>query len=163
MNSKRHPTSFVALHWLTFILLSISALLSKQKDMQGLPLNQHMILGGILVIVMIVRLISKIRTLHHGNRHRNEFVFYLLLYLFVFFMLGMGGWIAYQRNLLGYLLDPNTAIGRGSFKRLADIHKIGWQITLGWIILHVSMVTYRQLIRREPVFRRMWFGGGHTN
>lgn len=163
MRPARYSLSFIILHWLTVVLLLISAILSKQKDMQGLPLNLHMILGGILVVVMSVRLISRIRKTRPERMNRNGAVFYLTLYLFVFFMLGMGGWIAYQRNLLGYLLDPNTAIGRGSFKHLADIHKIGWQITLGWIILHVSMVTYRQVIRRESVFRRMWFGGGHTN
>ena len=141
MKPARYSLTFIILHWLTVILLIISAILSKQKDMQGLPLNLHMILGCILVVVMSVRLVSKIRRGRSEKRNRNSDIFYLLLYLFVFFMLGMGGRIAYQRNLLGYLLDPNTAIGRGSFKRLADIHKIGWQITLGWIILHVRLLS----------------------
>lgn len=163
MKPVRYSPSFIALHWLTVVLLSISALLSKQKDMHGLPLNLHMILGGVLVIVMIVRLVSRVRNILPGSGNRISAVYFPFLYLLVFFMLGMGGWIAYQRNLLGYLLDPNIAIGRGSFKRLANIHKISWQLTLGWIILHIGMVTYRQFVRREPVFRRMWFGRGSTN
>ncbi|MBK9781357.1 MAG: cytochrome b/b6 domain-containing protein [Anaerolineales bacterium] len=106
---------------------------------------------------MVMRLIAKIKMMQHGILHFSEFLFYLLLYLLAFFVLGMGVWIAYQRNLLGYILDPNSAIGRGSFKLLADIHKSGWQILFGWILLHVSALLYRQFLKKEPVLKRMWF------
>jgi len=79
------------------------------------------------------------------------------LYIGIFFVLITGGWIAYQRNLLGYLLDPNSAFGRGGFKLLADIHKLGWQILLGWIILHIGTVFYRQFLKKETILERMWF------
>ena len=151
MKSIRYSKAFIVLHWSSAILLFSSALLAKQKEMSMLPLNLHTILGGILLIVMMMRLIEKLKTVRFANSHRLEMVFYLLPYLFVFFVLGMGVWIAYQRNLLGYLIDPATAVGRGSFKLLADIHQFSWQMTLGWVFLHVGMVTFRRLNRFSGV------------
>ena len=157
MKPIRYSKAFIVLHWSSAILLFSSALLAKQKEMPMLPLNLHTILGGILLIVMMMRLIEKLKAVRFANSHRLEMLFYLLPYLFVFFVLGMGVWIAYQRNLLGYILDPNSAIGRGSFKLLADIHKFGWQVSLGWVVLHVGIVIYRQFFRKESVLERMWF------
>ena len=151
MKPIRYSKSFIVLHWSSAILLFSSALLAKQKEMPMLPLNLHTILGGILLIVMMMRLIEKLKTVRFANSHRLEMFFYLLPYLFVFFVLGMGVWIAYQRNLLGYLIDPATAVGRGSFKLLADIHQFSWQMTLGWVFLHVGMVTFRRLNRFSGV------------
>jgi cytochrome b561 len=157
MKPLRYSKLFITLHWSAAILLFSSALIAKQKEFPRLPLNLHTILGSILLIVMVMRLIAKIKMMQHGILHFSEFLFYLLLYLLAFFVLGMGVWIAYQRNLLGYILDPNSAIGRGSFKLLADIHKSGWQILFGWILLHVSALLYRQFLKKEPVLKRMWF------
>ena len=151
MKPIRYSKAFIVLHWSSAILLFSSALLAKQKEMPMLPLNLHTILGGILLIVMMMRLITKLEAVRLANFHRLEMVFYLLPYLFVFFVLGMGVWIAYQRNLLGYLIDPATAVGRGSFKLLADIHQFSWQMTLGWVFLHVGMVTFRRLNRFSGV------------
>ncbi len=157
MSPFRYSRTFVALHWATVILLFSSAVLAKQKELPALPLNLHTILGGFLLIVMLVRLASKIKALQYGFSNKIETAFYLTLYLLVFFVLGMGVQIAYQRNLLGYLLDPNSAIGRGSFKHLTDIHKLGWQILFGWIIMHIAVVGYRQFFKKEAVLHRMWF------
>ena len=157
MKPARYSKVFIILHWSAAILLFASAMLARQKEIHGLPLNLHTILGGFLLIVMVMRLIAKVNTLRHGISNYPEAIFYLLLYLFAFFVLGMGVWITYQRNLLGYLLDPNSAIGRGSFKLFADIHKVGWQILLGWVIVHIGMVLYRQFFKKEPVLERMLF------
>lgn len=157
MKPARYSKVFIILHWSAAILLFTSAVLAKQKEIQGLPLNLHTILGGFLLIIMVMRLIVKVNALWHGISSDPETFFYLFLYLLAFFVLGMGAWIAYQRNLLGYLLDPNSAIGRGSFKLLADIHKVGWQILLGWIIVHIGMVFHRQFFKKESVFEHMFF------
>lgn len=157
MKSIRYSKAFIVLHWSSAILLFSSALLAKQKEMPMLPLNLHTILGGILLIVMMMRLIEKLKTVRFANSHRLEIFFYLSPYLFVFFVLGIGVWIAFQRNLLGYLLDPNSAFGRGGFKLLADIHKLGWQILLGWILLHIGIMSYRQFLKKEAILERMWF------
>ena len=163
MNPFRHSKSSIILHWSAAIVFLASASFAKQKEMPNLPLNLHTILGGILLPIMLMRLIEKVRVLKHGISHPIVTYFYLSPYLLSFFVLGMGAWIAYQRNLPGYLFAPNSAVGRGGFKLLADIHKLGWQILLGWIVLHVGTVFYRQFLKKEPVLERMWFGKNNQN
>lgn len=142
MSTKRYPRSIVILHWLTVILLFASALLAKQKDMPGLPLNWHMIIGMLLAVVILVRVILRFRHLTSASQNKFAFFIQLALYLSVFFILGMGAWIAHQRNLLGYLLDPNSAIGRGGFRQLGELHKMGWFILLGLLVAHVVITIY---------------------
>ena len=148
MNTKRYHPAVVTLHWLTVFLLFASALLSKQKDMPGLPLNLHMILGAVLLIMMIARVLLRFTHSTPASKNKLAVSIQLVLYLSTFFVLGMGAWIAYQRNLLGYLLDPNSAIGRGGFRQLGEVHKLGWFILLGIAVLHVSITLYEQFIQK---------------
>jgi cytochrome b561 len=144
MNKKRYHPAVVILHWLTVFLLFASALLSKQKDMPGLPLNLHMILGAVLLIVMIARVLLRFTHSTPASKNKLAVSIELVLYLSTFFVLGMGAWIAYQRNLLRYLLDPNSAIGRGGFRQLGELHKTGWFILLGLATAHVGITIYEQ-------------------
>lgn len=141
---KQHSSLQVHLHWLTVVLLILSALLSKQKDMPGLPLNLHMILGAVLVVVMIARMVLRFAHSPSASENKLAVSIQLALYLSIFFVLGMGIWIAYQRNLLGYLLDPNSAIGRGGFRQLGELHKTGWFILLGLATAHIGITIYEQ-------------------
>ena len=152
---NKTPRISILLHWITVLLIFPSAILAKQKELDGLPLNAHTIIGVVLAFTMVIRLI-----LYTGNPTKPFLIaniVYNLLYIGIFFVLITGGWIAYQRNLLGYLLDPNSAFGRGGFKLLADIHKLGWEILLGWILLHIGIMSYRQFLKKETILERMWF------
>ena len=144
MNLNQHHPAAVTLHWLTVLLLLASALLAKQKDMPGLPLNLHMIIGVVLVGVMIARVILRFAYSSLVSKNKLAVFIQLALYLSVFYILGMGAWIAHQRNLLGYLLDPNSAIGRGGFRQLGELHKMGWFILLGLATAHVGIMCYEQ-------------------
>lgn len=145
----------ILLHWVAAVLIFLSVALAKQKELDGLPLNAHTIIGVVLAVTMVIRLTFYIRNFTKKFLIAN--IVYSLLYIGIFFVLITGVWIAYQRNLIGYLLDPNSAFGRGNFKLLADIHKLGWQILLGWIILHIGTVSYRQFLKKEAILERMWF------
>jgi len=116
--------------------------------MPGLPLNLHMILGAVLLIMMIARVLLRFTHSTPASKNKLAVSIQLVLYLSTFFVLGMGAWIAYQRNLLGYLLDPNSAIGRGGFRQLGEVHKLGWFILLGIAVLHVSITLYEQFIQK---------------
>ncbi len=147
---KTQPRLLFNLHWMTVILLAASAIFARQKEIDGLPLNTHMIVGFALTFVMVIRFAAHFASPNYNETNLVDRVLYAGLYIAVFFVLGMGAWVAYQRNLLGYLLDPVTAIGRGSFKLLADIHRFAWQLTFGWVLLHVGRIVFRRLKR---VFR----------
>ncbi|HNE05139.1 MAG TPA: cytochrome b/b6 domain-containing protein [Anaerolineales bacterium] len=152
---NKTPRISILLHWITVLLIFPSAILAKQKELDGLPLNAHTIIGVVLAVTMVIRLTFYIRNFTKKFLIAN--IVYSLLYIGIFFVLITGVWIAYQRNLIGYLLDPNSAFGRGGFKLLADIHKLGWQILLGWIVLHIGIVSYRQFLKKEAILERMWF------
>ena len=151
MNTKRYHPAVVTLHWLTVFLLFASALLSKQKDMPRLPLNLHMIIGLALVVVMIARVILRFAYSSLISKNKLAVFIQLALYLSVFYILGMGAWIAHQRNLLGYLLDPNSAIGRGGFRQLEELHKMGWFILLGLATAHVGITIYEQFNQKADM------------
>lgn len=114
--------------------------------MDGLPLNFHTILGAVLVLVMVARVIVRISA-PVSSTLISKLIF-TALYAAVFFILGMGGWIAYQRNLPGHLIHPASAIGRGGFHQLGEIHKMGWNILIGLVVLHVGVTFYEQFSRK---------------
>lgn len=120
--------------------------------MPGLPLNLHMILGAVLSIVMIARVILRFTHSTPASENKLAVSIQLALYLSIFFVLGMGAWIAYQRNLLGYLLNPNSAIGRGGFRQLGELHKTGWFILLGLATAHVGITIYEQFNQKANIY-----------
>ena len=96
---NKTPRISILLHWITVLLIFPSAILAKQKELDGLPLNAHTIIGVVLAFTMVIRLI-----LYTGNPTKPFLIaniVYNLLYIGIFFVLITGGWIAYQRNLLG--------------------------------------------------------------
>jgi cytochrome b561 len=107
---KRYNPLLATLHWLTLILMLGAGFLAEDEGGRS-PINIHMILGSLLLIVLVFRLIVRFTTKRPawadtGNKLLNqlgEFVHYGL-YLAAFFILGMGAWIAYNRNLFAYVL-----------------------------------------------------------
>lgn len=116
--------------------------------MAGLPLNLHMVVGFALLIVMVIRVIMRFVVPIEPRPGPSASIIHTALYAAVFFILCMGGWITYQRNLFGYLLDPTSAVGRGGFRQLGEIHKMGWYTLIGLVVLHISVYVYEQFIRR---------------
>ena len=158
---KRYNPVMVTLHWLTVILLLGAGFLAEDEGRS--PINIHMILGASLLIVMVLRLVIRFTTkrpawAETGNKLFNwlgELV-HLALYLLVFFILGMGGLIAYDRNIFGYLMGSGSVHGRAGFFGL--VHHLGWVLVLGLILLHVLAALYHQFVLRDNLFSRMWYG-----
>ncbi len=143
----------ILLHWAAVPLVLLSATLAKQKELDGLPLNSHMVIGSALAFITIIRLMFHIKNFTKTTLTAN--IFYSILYAGIFFILATGCLIAQKRNLFGYLFNPNSAIGKGSFKLLADIHKTGWQILLGLVIVHVGMVFYSLFFKKSRILKHM--------
>jgi cytochrome b561 len=146
---KGIPLFKFVLHWITVGLLILSALLAKQKDMPGLPLNWHMIVGAVLLIVVIIRIILRFTHPIPSSENKLTVFVQLALYLSILFILGIGARIAYQRNLLGYLLNPNSAIGRGGFRSFGELHKTAWFILLGLTVIHIGIMLYEHYIPKK--------------
>jgi len=157
---RYHPLS-VILHWLTVILILGAGFLSESGGRS--PISIHMILGSLLLVTMVVRLIVRFTVkrpawANTGNPFLNKLgeLVHIGLYFFAFYILAMGGLIAAQRNLFGYVL------GTGSVSRVSDtlraLHKLGWLGVLGLFLLHVGGAVYHQFIIKDNLISRMWFG-----
>ena len=158
---KRYRPILVTLHWLTLVFLLGAGFLA--EDEGNSPINIHMILGVILLVILVARLVVRFSTprpawLDTGNSLFNIVgeLTHLGLYLAVFFILGLGGLIAYNRNLFAYLFDPAVQVVRGGF--ITKIHHLGWLLVLALIVLHVGAAFYHQFILKDKIFSRMWYG-----
>lgn len=158
---KRYNPILVTLHWLTVVFMLGAGFLSEGGG--DSPINIHMIFGAILLVIMVARLITRFSTarpagLDAGNPFFNKIgeLTHIGLYLIAFFILGMGGLIAYNRNLFGYLLDSSAQLSRAGF--IGDIHHLGFILALGLVFLHVGAALYHQFILKDKILSRMWYG-----
>ena len=157
---KRYHPLMVILHWTTVILLLGAGILSGNGGSS--PINVHMILGFLLLITMISRLILRFTVkrparAEAGNPFLNKLgeVVHIALYFFAFYILTLGGLIASQRNLLGYLIE-NESVVRVS-QQLRDFHKMGWMAIILLLLLHIGGAVYHQFILKDNLLKRMWF------
>lgn len=158
---KRYNPIQVTLHWLTVILLLGAGLLSDGEG--NSPINIHMVFGALLLAVMVIRLILRFTIKRPewadtGNKFFNllgELVHYGL-YAIVFFILGMGALIAYNRNLFAYLMGTGTVTRAAGF--LGAIHHLGWFLAVLLVLGHVGAALYHQVILKDNLMSRMWFG-----
>ena len=159
---NRYNPVMVVLHWLTVLLILGAGLLSDSEGSSS-PINIHMILGSLLLLVLVVRLIVRFATkrpawANTGNPFLNklgEFV-HIGLYFFAFYILTMGALIASQRNLVGYVLGTGT-VSRGNLGLLGPLHELGWFAIVGLLLLHVGGAIYHQFIIKDNLLKRMWF------
>jgi len=157
---KRYNPLAITLHWLTVILMLGAGFLAEDEGGRS-PINIHMILGSLLLIVLVLRLIVRFTNKRPawadtGNKLLNQIgeLVHYGLYLVAFFILSMGSWIAYNRNLFAYVLGTGSVGGRVGF--LGAIHHLGWIMASGLIPLHVGAALYHQFILRDKLLARMW-------
>lgn len=100
-------------------------------------MNIHMRLGFILLVLMVTRVIIRFATkrpaaLDAGSAFFNKIgeLTHLGLYLIAFLILGLGGLIAYNRNLFAYMADNSAQITRAG--SLGDIHHLGFILARMW-------------------------------
>ena len=158
---KRYHPILVTLHWLTIIFMFGAGFLSEEGG--DSPINFHMIFGTLLLVVMIARLITRFAIkrpapLDAGNPFFNKIgeLTHLGLYIAAFGILGLGGAIAIQRNLFGYLMDSTAQISRAGF--IGDVHHLFYLMAMALVLLHVGAAFYHQFILKDNLLARMWYG-----
>lgn len=171
---RRFHPALVVLHWLVALLVllglvmgtfALSALPNSSPDKIG-ALRGHMVAGGAVVLLTLLRLVVRRMTAHPPPASTGFALADRLaplahggLYLAVLAMAGSG--IAMS---IGAGLPAIVFGGQGNlppdFSHLAAraIHGIVAKLLMALIALHVAAAAYHQWVRRDGLLSRMGFG-----
>ncbi len=176
MNSlpTRYHPALVALHWLLALLL-IVALGMGTFALKTVPnsspdkitaLQGHMIAGGLILFLTLTRLVVRLKTRHPspaptGNALLDRLapLTHWALYGLVLAMAGSGVAMSVLAGLPEIVFN-----GVGSLPVNFDAlppraaHGIVAKLLMLAIGMHIAAALYHQLVRRDGLLRRMWFG-----
>jgi cytochrome b561 len=196
LKPKRYHPVLVALHWLVAILMFSAVFLRPEEGErfrpggegfegsgefqpgnfpppgnftpQTQPIDIHMVVGVIILVLMLVRLVVRFTTRQPewattGNRWLDRLggLTHFGLYVLIFLILGAGGIMAYQDGLLAGVLGSATTSTQGfSFGGFLfrALHGLSWNLLLLLLVLHIGASLYHQFIRKDNLLGRMWFG-----
>ncbi len=172
---KRYHPALVALHWVTMLLL-FAALLGGSLNMAPMAnsdpqklevLRLHMIIGNVILALMVLRLVIRLRSEHPpsvntGNPLQNKVagLVHIGLYLLVFAMIASGWATALAADLPAILFGGSGAALPEDFYEFAPrmVHRIVFVLLSLLIVLHIVAVLYHQLVQKDHLLSRMWFG-----
>ena len=171
-SSKRYHPLQVTLHWLTVALVFAAFIFGKYSSLlpndasEIAPLRIHMLLGITMLLVIIVRFITRMKVprpayASTGNAFLDgfgKFVHYAL-YLLVLLMAVSGMSLSLQAGL------PSIVFG-GSGILPADFFDFAARMLHGFIapalflliLLQVGAAFYHQLALKDNLLARMWYG-----
>ena len=169
---KRYHPLQVTLHWLTVALVFAAFIFGKYSSLlpndasEIAPLRIHMMLGVTMLLLIIVRFITRMKVprpayASTGNAFLDglgKFVHYAL-YLLVFLMAISGMSLSIQAGL------PSIVFG-GSGVLPTDFYDFAARMLHGFIapalflliLLHVGAAFYHQLALKDNLLSRMWYG-----
>jgi cytochrome b561 len=171
--SRYHPV-LVALHWLLALLI-VAALALGALVMAKMPnsdpmkleaLRSHMIGGGLIFILMSVRLVVRMQTTHPAPASaknpmldRLAWVSHRLFYVVVLGMAGSGIFMALQTGLPAILFGGGGVLPADFWVfPIRTVHYLFSRLLLALIALHVTGALYHALILKDGLLRRMFFG-----
>jgi len=174
MQPKRYHKALVALHWLLALMLIVALAMgtfvvktvpNSSPDKIG-ALQGHMIAGGLILILMLVRLLVRLKTDHPapattGNAllDRVAPAMHWAFYLLVLLMVGSGVAMSVLAGLPGIVFG-----GVGSLPVNFDallpraVHGLVAKLLMLAIGLHIAAALYHHFIRRDGLLSRMGFG-----
>ena len=172
---KRYHPLQVTLHWLTVALVFAAFIFGKYSSFlpndasEIAPLRIHMLLGITMLLVIIVRFITRMKVprpayASTGNAFLDgfgKFVHYAL-YLLVFLMSVSGMSLSLQAGL------PSIVFFGSGTPLPADFFDFAARMLHGFIapalflliLLHVGAAFYHQFALKDNLLSRMWYGKG---
>lgn len=170
---KRYHPAHVLIHWLTaliiFMLLGVGKFVMPgvlpTDPQKPLMLQTHAVIGGVLGLLVIVRLILRFRTSQPapadaGNSFLNWVgkAVHILLYVL---MIGMAfsGFGLFQQADLPAVFSAAKPYPSNFFEYLPrQGHGLFSWLLLLLVLLHIGAALYHQFIRKDNLLARMWFG-----
>jgi len=179
MSASTEPTRYhqllVALHWLLALMIGVAlfaggVLLAETPNSDPdkiFMLRAHMSIGILILLLMLVRLVVRLRTSKPAHASTGNPMLdkagvwtHWAFYLFVILMAGSGIGISVLAGLppivFGGSGDPLPPDFWAYPPRYA--HAILANILMVLIVLHVAAFAWHQWVKKDSLFRRMWFG-----
>jgi cytochrome b561 len=174
MVPQRYHKALVVLHWVLAVLLLV-ALAMGTFQLKTIPntspekifaLRAHMIAGGLILVLMLVRLVVRLRTRHPapattGNPLLDRLapVMHWAMYALVLVMAGSGVAMSVMAGLPAIVFGGSGTLP-ASFDALPPraVHGLVAKLLLLAIALHVVAALFHHFIRRDGLLRRMGFG-----
>ena len=172
--TRYHPL-LVALHWLLAFLL-IAALFAGFFLLEQMPnsdpqkirvLLVHMVIGMGILALMVVRFVIRMLT-SHPEPATTGYVFLDRLapvthygfYVLVVLMVATGYATAILAGLNRIVFQHSGEPLPESFTAYPTFIAHGFIafVLAGFVVLHVLAALYHQFVRRDRLFRRIWFG-----
>jgi cytochrome b561 len=165
-----------SLHWLIAVLIVVQVGLGAYaSDLKLSPQKLdmfvwHKSVGLLILVLVIVRVLWRliqgrpepvvVSPLQRSLAGLTHFALYALLLL-----IPVSGWVvnsaagvplkAFWAVPVPDLVGPNEQL-----KELAaELHEAGIALLSVILLLHVAAAVWHHVVRRDPVLRRMWFGG----
>lgn len=175
MSSTRYHPALVALHWLLAVLILFSlamgtfalTVLPNDAPDKLFALRGHMIAGVAILALMVIRFAVRVRS-HKPPRaptgkplvDKLAVVNHYALYLLVVLMGVSGIETALQADLPAIVFGASGAALPESFTVYAPriAHGIVAKLLMALVALHLLAALYHQLVRRDNLVARMWFG-----
>ena len=171
--SRYHPL-LVTLHWLLAALI-IAALALGALVMVKIPntdptkleaLRSHMLGGGVILLLMLVRLFVRTRTKRpaaattgHPALDWLAWASHRLFYPAVLGMAGSGLFMALQTGLPSIVFAGHGVLPADFWVfPIRIVHYLLSRLLMALIALHVAGALYHTLILKDGLLRRMFFG-----
>jgi cytochrome b561 len=172
--NRYHPL-LVAIHWLVALMV-IVALVMGSNVLAALPndhpdkifsLRGHMSIGIIVGGLMILRLVTRLRSTHppkadtgHGLLNLAGAAAHWVLYILVFLMVASGIGISVSAGLPEIVFFGADTPLPESFDHLAPraAHGVISKLLALTILAHIAGWAYHQFKLKDGLISRMWFG-----
>ncbi len=174
MNPGKYNHIQIALHWVTaaliiFLLTTGSLVLSKiENTVPGKVdnLRIHMILGGIALLLTLVRIVWRKKTpqpeeLKTGNKlfdiMGTAMPYLLNLTALLIAISGVG--LAFFSGTLNVVFFGSGSLPADYFDYLPRyVHGLSGKVMIGLILLHLAGSFYHVIFLKDGIMGRMWFG-----
>jgi cytochrome b561 len=172
--TKRYHSALVTLHWLLALML-IVALGMGTFVLEATPnsapekldaLRGHMIVGGSIGLLMLLRLVVRLVTAHPapastGNPMLDKLApaMHWALYVLVFAMVGSGIAMSVMAGLPAIVFEGVGSLPT-DFSNLLPrgVHGLVAKLLMAFIALHAAAALYHQFFKRDGLLARMGFG-----
>lgn len=170
-SENQYGSRAVIFHWLTALLilslipLGIYMHELPKGDLKATLYKAHIVIGGIVFIVTILRVIWKLRDekvqeLKTTPRYQ-QILAKALHYIFYFMMLGAAGsGLAYviSSGLAEQLFFAEEIVWSNAHDYLpAEVHEKLTIPMIPLLALHILAALYHQFIVKDGIFKRIWF------